>query len=80
MFILIKPKPISNKTRVYLVSSYRDADGIPHHKIIKSYGSYQALMAKDHRIIEKLKRQAKEYVADNNQNKKIVIDTAKPSE
>ncbi|MDR2369240.1 MAG: hypothetical protein LBD63_01250 [Mycoplasmataceae bacterium] len=63
-----------------MVSSYRDADGIPHHKIIKSYGSYQALMAKDHRIIEKLKRQAKEYVADNNQNKKIVIDTAKPSE
>jgi hypothetical protein len=80
MYILVKPKPISSKTRVYLVKSYRDVNGTPKHKIIKNYGSYLELIAKDKRIVEKLQIKANRSTALEEQGKKIIIEPTKYGE
>jgi hypothetical protein len=77
MFILIKPKPISSKSRVYLVKSYRDVNGKAKHEFVKCYGSYNELIAKDPNFINNLKKETKSssgLVKD-----KITIDPLKPS-
>lgn len=72
MFIS-KRKGSKGKEYVYLVESFRDKDGKPKNRIIKSYGEYEALIKDDPAIIEKLKIQAKELTKQQQENNEIQL-------
>jgi hypothetical protein len=78
MYILIKPKPISPKTRVYLVKSFRDINGVSKYRIIKKYGSYLTLVSKNPQAINELKLNAQKL--SDNDDGKITIYLQKENE
>ncbi|MDR1235317.1 MAG: hypothetical protein LBJ97_04565 [Mycoplasmataceae bacterium] len=78
MFILIKPKPITKKSRVYLIKSYRDINGKSRHKFMKCYGSYKKLASQNSQFMNVLKQEAKEYENKREIDNKITIDLTRP--
>jgi hypothetical protein len=79
VFILVKPKPITAKSRVYLVKSYRDINGRSRHKIVKCYGSYKKLAENDPHFMSALKQEALIYESKITIDKKIIVDPARPN-
>jgi hypothetical protein len=67
MFISIKPKPISNNSKVYLIKSFRDEQGKTKQRIIKDFGNYYELLKEDKHFLEKLKANVKNLETDFSQ-------------
>lgn len=55
MFIVVMPNKKTGKSYVYLKESYRNNDGVPRTRLIKSFGRLDLLLEKDPLALEKLK-------------------------
>lgn len=59
MFVRVTKSPTSKLSKVYLVEGYRDENGNPKQRIIKSYGNLEELQEQNPNILDKLKAEAK---------------------
>lgn len=78
MFIkLVKGKTNKKGTLVYLVEGYRDNDGKSKHRTIQSYGYLEELEKDDPKILDKLRKEAKQM--DNETVVSLMLNTLTPN-